>query len=268
LVPGNWFFVFSVNSVETSPLLLAAADYRYLLLMALAMVACSLLLRRSQQQLALAWWEKGAIGLGAFCGAMLGAKLPFVLADWQGLRSGAAWFSDGKTIMCGLVGAYLGVELAKWSLEIRTKTGDTFAAPVAVAVGIGRLACFVGGCCYGAATSLPWGVRFPATSPDNAPRHPTQLYEAAFHFALAGLLVVLQRRGVWRGQLAKFYILTYLGYRFLTEFIRPEPEMLLGLTGYQWAAAALAPVFAWLWWRDAPREAPHASAVADPLARR
>jgi hypothetical protein len=26
--------------------------------------------------------------------------------------------------------------------------------------------------------------------------------------------------------------------------------MLLGLTGYQWTAIAIAPVFVWLWWKD------------------
>src|SRR5688572_1325807 len=229
----------------------AALDYRYPLLMGAALLACGILLRRSQEKLALSRWEKLAIGLGAFCGAMLGAKLPFVLADWEGLRTGTAWFSDGKTIMCGLVGAYFGVEVTKWALEIRVKTGDTFAAPVAVAVGIGRLACYVGGCCYGTPTSLPWGVPFPATAGDSLPRHPTQLYEAAFHLGMAALLVVLRQRGIWRGQLAKFYVLSYLGYRFVTELIRPEPRIFAGLTGYQWAALLLAPVFVWLWWRDA-----------------
>ncbi|MBW8886110.1 MAG: hypothetical protein JF612_15355, partial [Planctomycetia bacterium] len=47
------------------------------------------------------------------------------------------------------------------------------------------------------------------------------------------------------------YILTYLAYRFFTEFIRPEPRLLFGLTGYQWAALCLAPLFIWLWWNDA-----------------
>lgn len=235
-------------------MLLATIDFRYPLLMGAAIVTCGLLLRRSQEKLALSRWEKLAIGMGAFCGAMLGAKLPFVLADWEGLRAGTAWFADGKTIMCGLVGAYFGVELTKWALEIRVKTGDSFAAPVAVAVGIGRIACFVGGCCFGTPTSLPWGCRFP-TAGDDLPRHPTQLYEAAFHFAMAALLVVLRQRCVWRGQLAKFYILAYLGYRFVTEFIRPEARILAGLTGYQWAAVLLTPIFAWLWWRDATTDA-------------
>jgi phosphatidylglycerol:prolipoprotein diacylglycerol transferase len=225
-------------------------DLRYALVMLAAMVACSLLLRRSQAKLPLVWWQKLGLGIGGFCGAMIGAKLPFALADWDGLASGATWLADGKTIMCGIVGGYFGVELAKWTLDIRIKTGDTFAVPVAVAVAIGRIACFVGGCCYGAATSLPWGMRF-ARAGDALTRHPTQLYEAGFHLAMAALLFDLQRQGRFRGQLIKLYILCYLAYRFLTEFIRPEPDVLWGLTAYQWAALALAPVFVYLWWRDA-----------------
>jgi phosphatidylglycerol:prolipoprotein diacylglycerol transferase len=225
-------------------------DLRYALVMLAALTVLSVLLRRSQARLPLAWWQKLGLGIGGFCGAMIGAKLPFALADWDGLASGATWLADGKTIMFGIVGGYFGVEAAKWTLDVRIKTGDTFAVPVAVAVAIGRLACFVGGCCYGAPTSLPWGVQFQSAG-DDLRRHPTQLYEAAFHLAMAGVLLALQRRGLFRGQLVKLYILSYLGYRFLTEFIRPEPQLWLGLTGYQWAALALTPVFAWLWWRDA-----------------
>jgi phosphatidylglycerol:prolipoprotein diacylglycerol transferase len=118
------------------------------------------------------------------------------------------------------------------------------------------VACFFGGCCYGQPTSLPWGVCFP-TAPDGGTiaRHPTQLYEAAFHLACAGVLLLLQRRGLFQGQLIKLYILVYLGYRFITEFIRPEHQFWLGLTIYQWAAIVLAPIFVLLWWRDALRAA-------------
>ncbi|TWW08310.1 hypothetical protein E3A20_25580, partial [Planctomyces bekefii] len=30
--------------------------------------------------------------------------LPFVFSDWQAFLSGAAWFSDGKTILLGMAG--------------------------------------------------------------------------------------------------------------------------------------------------------------------
>ena len=215
-----------------------------------AVVVCALLLRRTQARLPLGGWQKLGIGIGAFCGAMLGAKLPFVLADWEGMRSGAAWFSHGKTIIFGLVGGYFGVVVAKWVLEIRAKTGDSFAVPVAVAVATGRLACFWGGCCYGKVTAVPWGVVF---SHQEMPRHPTQLYESVFHLSAAAILYWLGKRGLLQGQLFKLYIVAYLAYRFASEWIRPEPVWWLGLTVYQWAALSLAPIFVWIWISDVRR---------------
>ena len=215
------------------------------------MATCSLLLRRYQQRLELPWWQKVGIGLGAFVGAMIGAKLPFVLTDWEGLRSGLAWFAHGKTILCGIVGGYFGVEYAKWSLGVTAKTGDTFAVPVAVGVAIGRIGCFFGGCCYGVPTSLPWGIVFPHV--DASHRHPTQLYEFSFHVVMACVLFSLQRAGKFRGQLVKLYILAYLVYRFSTEFIRPETRLGIGLTAYQIGTLVLVPIFIWLWVRDEKR---------------
>jgi phosphatidylglycerol:prolipoprotein diacylglycerol transferase len=223
----------------------------YSLIMALAILTGFAVSRFTQRDLGLTPVERLGIAIGAFVGAMLGAKLPFVLSDWGGLVSGRAWFSDGKTILMGLVGGYAGVVVAKWSLEIRTRTGDSFAVPVAAAIAVGRLACFVGGCCYGTPTPLPWGVVFPSV--DSQPRHPTQLYEFAFHVLAACILWQFQRRGLFRGQLVKLYIIAYLVYRFATEFIRPEARIWHNLTGYQWASLVLLVVFAWLWWRDAPR---------------
>lgn len=219
------------------------------LIMLAALAVGGWLLRRSQHSLAIDPTQRIAIGLAAFCGAMLGAKAPFLLGDPEGLLSGTAWISNGKTIMCGMVGAYFAVELAKWVCGVRVKTGDSFVVPCAVAVGIGRLSCLAAGCCFGVPTDLPWGLRCAVT--DNIVRHPTQIYESLFHLSTAGVMAGLIRRGVWRGQLAKFYILSYLVYRFVTEFVRPEREIAGGLTGYQWFAIALLPVFAGLWWWDA-----------------
>lgn len=221
----------------------------YPFVIGLAILASLTLGRRKGSQLQLPSRERWGVFAGAFVGAMIGAKLPFVLSDWHGLVDGSAWFTNGKTILTGLVGGYLGVELAKYSLGIRAKTGDRFAVPVAVAVAIGRLGCLVGGCCVGAPTAGVWGIDFG----DGIRRHPVQLYEFSFHLAAAVLLETLQRRRIFQGQLFKLYILLYLAFRFATEFLRPEERLWLGLTGYQWSALALAPVFLWLWRRDVRR---------------
>lgn len=225
----------------------ASLPWTYPAIMALSVLVAALLSRGSQASLGLSGTQRLGIALGAFCGAMIAAKLPFLLSDWEGLKSGRAWVDGGKTIVLGLVGGYFGVEFAKWSMHVRIKTGDSFAVPVPAAVAVGRVACFVGGCCYGKPTSLPWGVDFG----DSIKRHPTQLYETIFHATMAIILAGMHRRGMFRGQLIKLYILTYLAYRFLTEFLRPEPTVLGGLTGYQWAALALIPVFIGLWIQDA-----------------
>jgi phosphatidylglycerol:prolipoprotein diacylglycerol transferase len=221
--------------------------WTYPALMLLAIGTAALLSRRTQRPLRLQPRERLAIALGAFCGGMIGAKLPFALADPARLLTGQALFENGKTIVFGLVGGYFGVEIAKRLMAIRVRTGDSFAVPVAAAVAIGRLACFVGGCCYGTATRLPWGVDFG----DGVRRHPTQLYEFAFHVTAAAVLAICGEKGWFRGQLIKLYIISYLFYRFISEFIRPEPRIVAGLTAYQLAALALIPVFAFLWWRDA-----------------
>jgi phosphatidylglycerol:prolipoprotein diacylglycerol transferase len=219
----------------------------YPLIMLAAVAVAAWLSRGRQRALGLSRGERLGVGLGAFCGAMIGAKVPFLLADLEGLLSGRAWFENGKTIVFGLAGGYLGVEVAKACLGLRVKTGDSFAVPVAAAVAVGRWSCFAAGCCYGTATGLPWGVDFG----DGIRRHPTQVYESAFHAAAAVGLAWLLSRGLLKGQLIKLYILAYLAYRFLTERIRPEPVLALGLTGYQWACLALAPVFVGLWVWDA-----------------
>ena len=66
-------------------------------------------------------------------------------------------------------------------------------------------------------TSLPWGVNFG----DGRLRHPTQLYESAFHLLAAVVLFQLQRRQMFRGQLIRVYFVAYFVFRFVTEFIRP-----------------------------------------------
>lgn len=226
----------------------------YSLTMLLAVLTGVALARPRQAGLGLSPGERWGVLAGAFCGAMIGAKLPFVLSDWEGLVNGWAWFSDGKTILCGLAGGYFGVVLAKWALGVTVQTGDSFAVPVAASIAVGRIGCFIGGCCYGTPTSLPWGVRFhdPA-SPGEwlPPSHPTQLYEAAFHALAALALWQIGKRGLWRGQLMKAYIIAYCVYRFGTETIRPEARLFAGLTGYQWGSLVLALLFGWLWWREA-----------------
>lgn len=236
--------------------------WSYPLIMAAAIATGLTISHWTREKLKLSDGERLGIAIGAFIGAMLGAKLPFALTDWHELVSGRAWFADGKTILTGMAGGYLGVVVAKWALGVRTRTGDSFAVPVAASIAVGRLGCFVAGCCYGSPTSLPWGVVFAEHG--DMPRHPTQLYEAAFHACAAIALFQLQRRGMFRGHLIKLYIIAYAAFRFCTEFVREEPPLWFGLSGYQWSALAMIVLFGALWWYDAAELRTEAVGVPQP----
>lgn len=199
------------------------------------------------------------LALGAFLGGTLGAKLPFAFAsggDWFG----DAWIADGKTVTTGLLGAYVGVELVKWLLGVRAKTGDAFALPLALALAVGRWGCFFHGCCHGLPTDVPWGVDFG----DGIRRHPTQVYESLFHLVMALVLVASFRFDRFTGHRLQFYLMAYAGFRFATEFLRPEPLYALGLTYFQWVAAIMAAGLAAQWWHDECRLT--TAATPGPLA--
>jgi phosphatidylglycerol---prolipoprotein diacylglyceryl transferase len=225
----------------------------YTLFMLLAL-GVFLLARRVQPRppalVALPRRQRIALGLAAFIGGSLGAKAGYFLANVPSWSLDLAWLADGKTVVTGLAFAYLAVELTKLALGVRVKTGDDLAFPLALALAVGRWGCFFNGCCYGVPTTLPWGVVFH----DGVPRHPTQLYESLFHFTMALVLLLLTRLDALPTHRLQLYLILYGAYRFLTEYVRPEPPWLLGLTFYQWAALVLAMALAAQWtWEARPR---------------
>lgn len=208
--------------------------------------------------------------MAAFFGAMIGSKLPFLgELGWSGFLNGSVWFMDGKTMLGGIFGGYAAVEVTKETLGIKESTGDTFALPVALSVLIGRIGCYVAGCCYGTETTLPWGVAFDTdVLTPGAMRHPTQVYEALFHGIAAILLLVAAQFNWLTGQRLKAYLLAYLVFRFITEWIRPAPVSSLGLTLYQWSCLILAGLLGVLWYRDSIRCKPdnrHLDADVDSI---
>lgn len=122
-----------------------------------------------------------------------------------------------------------------------------------LAHGISRLGCLGAGCCFGAHTDLPWAVTYhdPAgAAPLEVPLHPTQLYEAAGLFLLAGLTAWLERRQRFAGQLGLTWLGGYAVLRAVVETTRGDAERgFIGplSTSQAISAAVLAAVaVAWL----------------------
>lgn len=189
--------------------------------------------------------ERWIVAIAALFGAGVGAKLPFVLLSSEPFFSRPAWFAEGKTILSGLAGAYLCVEVAKRLFAIREKTGDGFALPLAAAVAVGRWGCFFNGCC-------------------GAPVAP--ILESGFHAAMAVVLWRLRRVEALRWQLLKLYLIAYGAFRFGIEFLRTEPRLAGGLTAYQFAAVGMAALLALHWWADERLKSLQPAPAADTLA--
>ncbi len=178
-----------------------------------------------------------SIVAAAIAGAALGSKILYWFEDpvatWQHLGD-PIFLLQGKTIVGALAGGLIAVEATKKALGIREATGDLFAVPLAVGMAIGRVGCFLTGLSdhtYGVATALPWGVDFG----DGVPRHPTQVYEAIFLVCLAVALSRVGRRPHVNGDAFKLFMVGYLAFRFLVDFLKPATS-LGGLSAIQWTA--------------------------------
>lgn len=213
-------------------------------------------LRRQQRGGALAPGNFGVL-VGVLLGAALGNKGVFLierpdvaLAAW---RDGTLMV-PGQSIVGGLLGGLIGVEIAKQLTGQTRSAGDAMVLPIAVGLCIGRIGCFLAGLhddTYGLPTARPWGVDFG----DGLPRHPTQLYEIAVVLPLG--LVLHRARLPTPGLAFKLFLGSYLLWRFFAEFLKPVPVAWpLGLSGIQWtclvALAVYLPITARAWRQPAP----------------
>jgi prolipoprotein diacylglyceryltransferase len=180
------------------------------------------------------WWVIAA----AMVGGALGSKALYWFEDPAALRehwNDPAFLMAGKTIVGGLLGGLIGVEVVKRLLGEQRSTGDLLALPLAVGIAIGRIGCFLTGLpdrTYGTPTSLPWGVDFGG----GVFRHPTQLYEIMFLAALAAVLTRMTPRR--EGSLFKAFMIAYLAFRLVIDTIKPDVRIALGLSAIQWACIA------------------------------
>lgn len=212
-----------------------------------------------------------AVIAGAIAGAALGSKLLFWLEDIpltvEMLRAhGPLW--GGKTIVGGLLGGLLGVELAKKLAGWRSSTGDAFVYPLIAGMCIGRVGCFLTGLddqTHGPPTTWITGVDFG----DGILRHPAQLYEIAWLLLLAMALLPLYRRGrrqpgaVPAGRLFQLFMAGYLLFRFGIDFIKPTIHPYLGLNNIQLACLAGLAYYVWLLTRSRANGRPFAGSATN-----
>lgn len=186
-----------------------------------------------------------SIILGAALGALIGSRLigvlenPFV--DFS--QDNIIQLLNTKTIMGGLFGGLLGVELAKKIIGEQSSSGDLFVFPIILGIFIGRIGCFLSGIkefTYGYETTFFLGMDLG----DGLLRHPTSFYELVFLIILFfGLKQFQNKTDLKNGDLFKIFMLSYFGFRFCIEFLKPNVFYVFGLSTIQ-----LLCVICWLYY--------------------
>lgn len=233
--------------------------YSYRLLLAVAFVLCTLLAVRASERRSGGVRLVPLMGIWALGGALLGARTFYVLQ----YRSPAEYWTamvvweGGLVFYGGLLGGAAAVAI-HWRLRGTPflKGADVVAPYLALGEAITRIGCFLNGCCHGALTHVPWGMRFPPgsvayqaqldsgliTTADLRAHacHPTQLYMALGLLLVFGLLHPLRLRQLQAGFTVCGYLLLYGILRFLVEFLRGDSaRSVFGMTVSQVISLAL-----------------------------
>ena len=201
---------------------------------------------------------------------ILGARLAYVASDLGDFLA-KPWrmlfiWQGGLIYYGGFLGAGLGVFLfARFHRENIWALCDFVVIPLPLAHALGRIGCFLNGCCYGKEYDSVCAVIFPERSyawygqiyagkiasiaPHSLPMHPVQLYEAAFNFVFFFVLISMYRRKKRDGIIMSLYLLTYPLARFCFEFLRSDERMRwMGFSVAQWLSIGLILLGCWIWW--------------------
>lgn len=174
--------------------------------------------------------------IGAIFGALIGSRLVGGLENINSLRQSSNWLLyvyQNKTVAGGFLGGLFGVELVKWCIGERKPSGDLFAYPMILALIIGRAGCFTMGVyeeTYGIPSSLPWAMNLG----DGILRHPVTLYEILFLVLLWAALVITEKKvSLAPGARFKIFMIAYLLFRLLLDWIKPRYSTFAGLSAIQ-----------------------------------
>ncbi|MBN2126452.1 MAG: prolipoprotein diacylglyceryl transferase [Deltaproteobacteria bacterium] len=144
-----------------------------------------------------------------------------ILKIWQG----------GLVFSGGLLTALLAL---LWHLRRRNlsfwKVGDLWAPAAALGQGIGRIGCFMAGCCYGKPAEVPWAVVFThpkSLAPLHTALHPTQIYASLSGFVVFLILMFLHRRKRFQGQVLLWFLILHSTARLLIERFRGDDRGLI-----------------------------------------
>lgn len=174
--------------------------------------------------------------IGAILGSVIGSRIIGGLEDPSQIKMADnvfMYFYQNKTVLGGFLGGLWGVEIIKKIIKEKHSSGDLFTYPMILALIIGRVGCFSMGVyeeTYGTVTHFFTGMNLG----DNQLRHPVTLYEIVFLLMLwIGLIQLERKYQLAEGARFKIFMIAYILFRFLLDFIKPHYTFSFGLSTIQ-----------------------------------
>ncbi len=216
--------------------------YSYGLMMAVGFLLFLFYIRRQARARGLDPEVLTNTAFAALVGGIIGARVLFVALDWRFFaehpaeivmlnRGGLVWYGG---FAGGVLAALLHARHRKQSVA---RVFDIFVPPLALAQAVGRVGCFLNGCCYGFEAHPPVGL---CLADGLGCRFPVQLLNTALLLALFLFLHLRLKNARHPGGLIWMYGAGYGLLRFFTEFFRGDQTVLaFHLSLPQWMSAGL-----------------------------
>ncbi|MFH1460476.1 MAG: prolipoprotein diacylglyceryl transferase [Candidatus Omnitrophota bacterium] len=125
------------------------------------------------------------------------------------------------SLIFGLISALVFIKQHQLSFF---KVMDLVILYVPLAHAFGRIGCFLNGCCFGRPAGFGWGVIFPHHF---IRVHPTQIYSALLLLAIFIILLVIDRKKKFNGEIFCAYLILYGLMRFFIEFLRGDNPVVI-----------------------------------------
>lgn len=173
------------------------------------------------------------------------------------IRDGVLVGFSGLSYHGGLIGIILAVYLYAHKYRVSLwKISDILIPCIPLGYFFGRIGNFINGELYGRATSMPWGMIFPA-DPDRLVRHPSQLYEAGLEGLMLFAVLWALRKTLHGPRLLAIYLAGYAIARIIVECFRePDPQLGFlfgGMTMGQLLSVGMVIVAGYLWRKNEVR---------------
>lgn len=204
--------------------------YGYGLMVAIAIIAAYLVAEIRAKKKGLDYECIFTLTIWCLVGGIIGSKLLYFITIFDEVIKDPSImldFQNGFVVYGGILGGIAGgfgyCKYKKWNF---LEYFDLTMPEIALAQGIGRIGCFLAGCCYGRETDSPIGITFhdSAFAPNGVALVPTQLISSILDFILVGILLLVDKKKKVHGQVAAVYLILYSIGRFIVEIFRGDAE--------------------------------------------